>query len=300
DLDSEKIEVNPQNDKNVDKVEKYGTLSWEDLDKIKPDEIASITVEKKDKDKTIFVIYYKDNRKNDTILKRETYNYPFDKNDSVISPRILEKKIREANKNNDSIRNLIRKLPQHEFIDPADYASYHKLLENWDTKKGKVEFMPRTQITPDLPKLIKVDTTAILLNGKDLREVESGVWISVDSISDKNKNMYFENGKALKLGNNAFSTFSDEMEVLPKNKKGSTVIAYQAGEKNENKIILNGKEFKSKNYFVENKKVTQKQFEKITKNNNYKISHIISDDAKMIKKYGKEISTSGIVLATKK
>ena len=151
-----------------------------------------------------------------------------------------------------------------------------------------------------LPKIKNSDSTIILLNGKDLREIPKGLSILVDSIETKNQKIYLKNGKALKVGENGFNVFSDEMKVQPKNKKGSTVIAYQSGEKNESNIIVNGKNFKNSSYFVGNKKVTKKEFDKITENKHYKISYIISDDAKMVKKYGKEVSTNGIVLAEKK
>src|SRR5690606_39135255 len=254
-----------------------------DLNRFKnqnPKNIEHINVNKNDGKSTI-IIRYKDGKKNDTIIYNsgQLDDERFKNSDEILSNEKLNKKIKEVWLWNS---------------DKSDYLVY----KNGKFQGNLSEFNKDSIILlNDLNGKIK-NINPQLLSTIDLQGMPEGTLFQVDSISGNGQKLIFQNGVAVKTGENTY--YADAIKILEIKNEDNRIISHQSGDKNENKIILNGKEFKSKIYFVENKKVTQKQFEKITKNNNYKISHIISDDAKMIKKYGKEISTSGIVLATKK
>jgi|GEM_PF-6508869 len=285
---------------------KPGKLSWEDLFKINPSEIASMNVDKSG-DKTSIIIRYKDGRKNDTIVKPENiaYGYSFSADEmrihnkedgqdatilrpekivkdggTILSPKELKEKIQKGEFDLNKPENgWMKKWKQDNFKEPIDYSSYHKLLDNWDSgvyKKDKgIKILP--QFIPDY--YLKAPG----FNSPHLEYQSSTL----------------KNGVGIKTDGNKVIVSSDGMDVQPKEGQGSTIIASTPSDGNT--IVINGKkQLQNLSYFIGSKKVSKKEFDKIINNDEYKISYIISDDPKMIKKYGKGIATDGIGLATKK
>lgn len=145
--------------------------------------------------------------------------------------------------------------------------SVHELLENWDKEASK-----------------KVLSKPKVFTNEDLQKLPNGMTFEIDSLIGPEQKMFFKSGKATKIGDNEFS--SSDLQIINFNTKNSKIIATYVG--NEPSA-----------FYIDDKKVSKKQFERITKNKKYRISHIVSDDAKMIKKYGKGISKDGVALATK-
>lgn len=150
--------------------------------------------------------------------------------------------------------------PKNEWLKVWKENHFKEPLEYNYNYNGNFEFNKNENI-----KILKIE---------DLQNLPEGMTFEMDSLIGSGQKMFFKTGEPIKIKENQLSD-------------GST-------------IILNGSaKFNESEYYIEDKKVTKKQFDKIKNNKNYKISYIISDDPKLIKKYGKSISKEGIALATK-
>lgn len=239
--------------------------TWEDLKEINPNEIATVDIKKDGKFDKI-ILTYKGSKTADTIIRPSeavhAYAYTFDNSDKILSPKELKQKIKkgEIDLNN----------PKNEW------------LKVWK-EKGFEEPLVYNY----------VQTTAKVFTNDDLKNLPDGMTFKIDSLIGPNQITFFKTGKATKIGENEFS--SDQMTIMDKN-----VLKTYPARGQTNTIILNGTaKFNESDYYIDDKKVSKKQFDKITKNKNYRISYITSDDSRFIKKYGKKVSTEGIVLATK-
>ncbi|SMC32804.1 BlaR1 peptidase M56 [Moheibacter sediminis] len=243
--------------------------TWEDLKEITPSEISTVDIMKDGKVDKI-IITYKDVRKSDTIVRPSVgvqgYAYSFKDSDKILSPKELKLKIQKGEIDLDNPKNEWLKVWKEKgFNEPIEYSHYYKTPENIIFKKNN----------PINYKIFKTE---------DLQKIPEGMTFEIDSLLGPEQKMFFKNRKVTKTGDNTFS--SDGIKIINFNTKGSKLVANYIGNA-------------PSGYYIDGKKVSKKQFEKTTKNKNYRISHIISDDPKMIKKYGKGISKDGVALATK-
>lgn len=241
------------------------TATWEDLKEINPNEIATVDIKKDGKIEKI-ILTYKGSRIADTIIRPsggvQAYSYSFKDSDKILSPKELKFKIQKGEIDLNNPKNEWLKVwKENHFKEPLEYNYNYN---------GNFEFNKNENI-----KILKIE---------DLQKLPEGMTFEVDSLIGPKQKMFFKSGKATKIGENEFS--SSDMQIINFSTRDSKIVATYVGND-------------PSGFYIDGKKVSKKQFEKITKNKNYRISHIVSDDSKMIKKYGKGISKEGIALATK-
>lgn len=104
---------------------KPGNLSWEQIDGINSNEIASVNVDKAD-DKSTIIIRYRDGRKNDTILRAspgvQGYGYTLGDFDKILSPKELKLKIQNGDIDlGDPKNEWLKKWKENNFKEPFEY-----------------------------------------------------------------------------------------------------------------------------------------------------------------------------------